>query len=98
MTKKTDISDFLANEFKSAKRSVLSGITSINDLKEMDENGRKLSNHQQDAILNYDRYRLYMLKTSKDDEEYRSRYELLQVMANLRQYDEFLNKKYNIGL
>ena len=94
MTKKTTITDLLISEFKSSKRSVISGIVSINDLKEKEDNSGKLSEKEKLAVHNYDCYRLEILKSSEDDEKFQKSYEKLQVLANLRSYEDFLTGKF----
>ena len=94
MTKKTTITDLLISEFRSSKRSVISGIVSINDLKETEENGGRLSEKEKQSVRNYDSYRLKLLQAATDDVTFQKSYEKLQVLANLRSYEEFLTSSF----
>ena len=70
------------------------GIASINDLREKEFNGEKLSLKEKQALVNFDRYRLKELNAISDDMEFHKRYRELQVQANLGEFEEFLKEKY----
>jgi hypothetical protein len=73
----------------------LKNVVTINDLKDIDYSGKELSYKQRLAIINYDRYRLNMLKKVKHNEhKFQQVYFKLQAQANLLPYTEFLKEKY----
>jgi hypothetical protein len=69
---------------------------SINDLREKEFNGEKLSAREKLALINFDRYRLNELSAQVDDLDFHRRYREMQVMANLGDYQEFLKEQYFI--
>jgi len=78
----------------SAKRSI-ENIVSINDLRDK-EDVVKLSADEQTALDNYSSYRVKKLNIATDEEDFHSMYRLLQVLANLSPYQEFLHEKYKV--
>lgn len=66
----------------------------INDLKDKDFAGLKLSEEELTALKNYDRYRIIYLNSSNNEEEFSKRYIELQAKANLSPYQEFLSPPY----
>jgi len=75
-------------------KSTIGGTISINDLRDKEFSGEKLSAEEKQALVNYDRFRLNVLNAQTDDESFHKRYQELQVMANLDDYKEFLQEKY----
>lgn len=75
-------------------KSTINGTVSINDLREKEFNGEKLSQKEKQALVNFDRFRINVLNAQTDDMAFHKRYQELQVMANLDDYQEFLNEKY----
>lgn len=72
----------------------LQNVITINDLKEMDFSGQPLTPQQKTAIVNFDRYRLKVLKSSKSETEFKNNYFRLQILANTKKYEEFLKNEY----
>lgn len=68
---------------------------SINDLREKEFNGEKLSGEQWLALKNFDKFRIHELNTQRTDMDFHKRYRELQVMANLGDYKEFLKEQYS---
>lgn len=68
---------------------------SINDLREKEFNGEKLSYEEWQALKNFDKFRIAELNNQKSDMEFHKRYREIQVMANLGDYKEFLKEKYS---
>jgi len=93
MSKIKSILDALNTRNAGDKTSV-EEIISINDLRDKHEKG-PLDNDEKTAILNYDNHRIKNLNSAKDEEDFHSKYRLLQVLANLGPYQEFLKDKYN---
>lgn len=75
---------------KCLKDRLLSGIVSINDLKELYYQDLPLTQKQKAAIRNFDRYRIRELQKQTTSESYNKRYMQLQVMSNLSSYTEFI--------
>lgn len=69
-------------------------ITSISDLREKEFRNENLAEEQQQAILNFDRFRLSELNKIKNDFDFNARYCELQIMSNLTDYKEFLKEEY----
>jgi len=45
-------------------------------------------------LRNYEGYRIRKLNKVKDEEEFHDEYKVLQALANLSPFEEFLNEKY----
>lgn len=76
------------------KTGLKSGIVSINDLQERDFNSIALSDIERKALFRYEKYRILELNKNLNEESFNQKYMLLQVMANMRDYSEFLDDKY----
>lgn len=76
-------------------KQLSTSVTSINDLREKEYSGQKLSEDEQRALVNYEHYRLTELNKLVDDAKFNEVYQILQVMANLRPYQDFLEEKFN---
>ena len=70
-------------------------VVSINDLRDKEDLG-KLSTEEETALNNYNTYRVKKLNIATDEEDFHSMYRLLQVLANLSPYQEFLHEKYKV--
>lgn len=75
-------------------KSSIGGTISINDLRDKEFNGEPLSTKEKQALINFDRFRLNVLNAQTDDASFNKRYQELQVMANLDDFQEFLKEKY----
>jgi len=95
MNKVKSILDALDLAEKKGTDSPLGDIISINDLRTKGENG-KLNPEEKKALNNYDGYRVKKLNVADDEESFHSMYRLLQVLANLSPYQEFLHDKYKV--
>lgn len=71
------------------------GVESINDLRDKEFSGVKLSPEERFALSNFDRYRIDVLNASKDKEKFHLRYRQLQVIANLSDWREFIGREFN---
>jgi len=80
--------DLLKKYFAKAE---IGGTMSINDLRDREFNGEPLTDDEQKALRNYDRYRIDQLNGITNDGEFHERYRQLQVMANLGDWQDFLN-------
>ncbi len=75
------------------KKSI-GGEVSINDLRDKEFSGIKLSADEKQALLNYDIYRIKMLNAQVEEEAFHKTYRQLQVIANLGDWKEFLKADY----
>lgn len=75
-------------------KSAIGGTISINDLRDKEFSGGQLTKKEKQALENYDRFRLNVLNAQSDEESFHKRYQELQVMANLDDFQEFLKEKY----
>lgn len=66
----------------------------INDLRELDFAGRELTPQQRLAIKNFERYRFTVLSSIKSEGKFHTEFQRIQVMANLSNFEEFLESKY----
>ncbi len=68
---------------------------SINDLRDKEFSGVKLTNEEKTALENFDRYRLHVLNAEMEKDKFHYHYRQLQVIANLSDWQEFLNQDVN---
>lgn len=85
---------FPKNNQPSKDKNTLSGIVSINDLKEMEFNDKELTPQQYLALKNYDRYRVKELNKQQTEKDFHKTYLQLQAMANLTPFEDFLKEEY----
>lgn len=69
-------------------------VVSINDLRDREFSGQKLSSEERLALANYDRYRIDVLNSQTDEEQFHYHYRQLQVVANLGDWKEFLKDEF----
>lgn len=74
----------------------IGGTPSINDLREKEFSGERLTQKEKQALVNFDRFRINELNAQTEDMAFHKKYQELQVMANLGDYTEFLKEKYFI--
>lgn len=72
----------------------LKGFLTVNDLRDKEYNNKELTTNERIALKNYDRYRIKVLSQKITEKEFHSRYQKLQVMANLTPFEEFLKEEY----
>lgn len=69
-------------------------VTSINDLRDKEFSGIKLTAEEKFALSNFDKYRINILNSQKDEEKFHYHYRQLQVIANLSDWREFLSEDF----
>ena len=69
-------------------------VVSINDLRDKEFSGIKLSSTERSALQNFDRYRIQVLNSQRDEEKFHLQYRQLQVIANLSDWQEFLKADF----
>jgi len=67
---------------------------SINDLRDKEFSGIKLSSEERRALHNFDRYRIQILNSQHDEDKFHHQYRQLQVIANLSDWKEFLKEGF----
>lgn len=73
----------------------IGGAESINDLRDKEFSGNKLSPEERFALSNYDKYRLKILNSQENESDFHHQYRQLQVIANLSDWKEFLKEEYS---
>lgn len=69
-------------------------VASINDLRDKEFSGIRLSREERLAVTNFDRYRITVLNAQQDEEVFHQKYRQLQVIANLSDWQEFLKPEF----
>ena len=72
----------------------IGGELSVNDLRDREFSGQRLSPSEKQALNNFDRYRIKILNSTSDEETFHNNYRQLQVIANLGDWKEFLKEEY----
>ena len=72
----------------------IGGEPSVNDLRDREFSGQRLTPSEKQALNNFDRYRIKILNSSSDEETFHNNYRQLQVIANLGDWKEFLKDDY----
>ncbi|MDP1800606.1 MAG: hypothetical protein Q8L81_04595 [Bacteroidota bacterium] len=69
-------------------------VVSINDLRDKEFSGIKLTAEEKFALSNFDKYRISVLNSTIDEEKFHYQYRQIQVIANLSDWREFLRKDF----
>ena len=72
----------------------IGGAESINDLRDKEFSGKSLSAEEKYALATFDKYRLKILNSQENDEQFHLHYRQLQVISNLGDWREFLKDDY----
>jgi len=70
-------------------------VVSINDLRDKEFSGVKLSAEEKFALSNFDKYRISVLNSQTEEEKFHYQYRQLQVIANLSDWQEFLGEEFS---
>ena len=70
-------------------------VVSINDLRDKEFSGIKLSAEEKFALSNFDKYRISVLNSQTEEEKFHYQYRQLQVIANLSDWQEFLGEEFS---
>lgn len=65
-------------------------VVSINDLRDKEFSGVRLSAEEKFALSNFDKYRIAILNAQENENLFHQHYRQLQVIANLSPWQEFL--------
>ncbi|MFY8184611.1 MAG: hypothetical protein ACOVLD_00970 [Bacteroidia bacterium] len=88
-----NLSNQLIQRFFTKKE--IGGEISVNDLRDREFSGEKLNAEEKTALANYDAYRINVLNSQENDEDFHAAYRQLQVIANLGDWKEFLKEQYS---
>ena len=69
-------------------------VISINDIRDKEFSGIKLTAEERFALSNFDTYRINVLNSQTEEEKFHYHYRQLQVIANLSDWREFLTKDF----
>ena len=89
MESKTDFLSLLLN------KKTIGLAETINDLRDKEFSGIKLTSEEATALANFDKYRISILNAQKDEEQFHYKYRQLQVIANLSDWREFLQASFS---
>ena len=95
MGKVKSILEALEKTQKTFSGSSVDEIVSINDLRDKSER-TILGEQEKIALTNYENYRIKKLNESATEEDFHEMYKLLQVLANMSPFEEFLSPKYEV--
>jgi hypothetical protein len=70
-------------------------VTSLNDLRDKEFSGIRLSAEEKEALGNFDRYRITVLNSQTEEDKFHYAYRQLQVIANLSDWREFLKEPFS---
>ena len=70
-------------------------VVSINDLRDKEFSGIKLSAEEKLALANFDRYRINVLNAEPNENQFHYKYRQLQVIANLSDWQEFIKENFS---
>lgn len=73
----------------------IGGAESINDLRDKEFSGKALTAEEKYALANFDKYRLNILNSQENDEQFHLNYRQIQVISNLGDWREFLKDEYS---
>ena len=88
-----DFKNDIAKRFFS--KQDIGGTESINDLRDKEFSGKTLTAEEKYALANFDKYRLNILNSQSDDEQFHLHYRQIQVISNLGDWREFIKDEYS---
>ena len=88
-----DFKNDIAKRFFS--KQDIGGAESINDLRDKDFSGKSLTAEEKFALTNFDKYRLKILNSQENEEQFHLHYRQIQVISNLGDWREFLKDEYS---
>ena len=92
MKKVRSILEALKQTEQATGKTILDIVT-INDLRDKEDSGT-IKPEEKRALKNYEGYRIRKLNKVTGEEEFHDEYKVLQALANLSPFEEFLNEKY----
>ena len=73
----------------------IGGAESINDLRDKEFSGKTLTAEEKYALANFDKYRLNILNSQENEEQFHLNYRRIQVISNLGDWREFIKDEYS---
>ena len=73
----------------------IGGAESINDLRDKEFSGKSLTAEEKFSLSNFDKYRLNILNSQENEEQFHLNYRQIQVISNLGDWREFLKDEYS---
>ena len=70
-------------------------VVCINDLRDKEFSGVKLTSEERTALFNFDKYRIDVLNAQTDEQKFHYKYRQIQVIANLSDWREFLKEDFS---
>ena len=88
-----DFKNDIAKRFFS--KQDIGGAESINDLRDKEFSGKSLTAEEKFALANFDKYRLNILNSQENEEQFHLHYRQIQVISKLGDWREFLKDEYS---
>jgi hypothetical protein len=82
--------DILSRLFSTSTKSLTN---SVNDIRDKEFSGQKLTSEERFALSNFDKYRIKVLNSQENDAAFHEAYRKIQVIANLGDWRDFLNEE-----
>lgn len=82
-------SDFISKLLSKERKGI---VVTINDLRDKEFSGIKLSAEEKFALSNFDKYRINLLNSQSEEDKFHHQYRQLQAIANLSSWQEFLDE------
>lgn len=82
-------SDFISKLLSKERKGI---VVTINDLRDKEFSGIKLSAEEKFALSNFDKYRINLLNSQSEEDKFHHQYRQLQAIANLSSWHEFLDE------
>ena len=82
-----DFKNDIAKRFFS--KQDIGGAESINDLRDKEFSGKSLTAEEKFALANFDKYRLNILNSQENEEQFHLHYRQIQVISNLGDWIQF---------
>ena len=73
----------------------IGGAESINDIRDKEFSGKTLTAEEKYALANFDKYRLNILNSQENEEQFHLNYRQIQVISNLGDWREFIKDEYS---
>lgn len=81
--------DFISKLLNKERKGL---VVTINDLRDKEFSGIKLSAEEKFALSNFDKYRINLLNSQSEEDKFHYQYRQLQAIANLSNWQEFLDE------
>lgn len=86
-----DFKNDIAKRFFS--KQDIGGAESINDLRDKEFSGKSLTAEEKFALTNFDKYRLKILNSQENEEQFHLHYRQIQVISNLGRLERIFKRR-----